>query len=353
MSVAKEFDTNSPEIVDAIHLLIQTIGEDPASFEGDLITQQMQTSLGLLIDEHHTGQLKLITRALKEMRYAFNIFNQYPDKKRISIFGSARTAPDHPDYIEAKLLSEKMTEEEWMCITGAAHGIMKAGLEGAKAKTRFGLAIRLPFEEPLYELFEDDHKHILFRYFFTRKLMFLSQADAIAVFPGGYGTSDELFEALTLMQTGKNNIVPVVLVEAEGRSFWKGWETYVKDHLLANGMIAEEDLSLFHVCQGAEEAAEHISTFYKRYHSSRYVKDNLVIRLNESLSEDQLALLNKEYASILKGGEIFQTKAHPEEGEFEELPRLTMHHDRRHFGKLRQMIDQINAFKAGHPRKYR
>lgn len=343
--MAKNIDLNDKTFVEPIHALIGALKKDPTQFAEDLITQQIQTSLRLLVDDHDLGQIKLMTRALKEMRYAFNIFNQYPEKQKISIFGSARTAEDHPNYQTAKRLSAKMGDIGWMCMTGAAKGIMLAGLEGAEEHNRFGLAIRLPFEEPLFELFGEDNKHILFRYFFTRKLMFLSQSHAVAAFPGGLGTCDELFEILTLMQTGKNSLIPVVLVEAEGGGYWGGWEKFIVETLLAQGMISREDLSFFTVCQGEDEAVETIKRFYKRYHSSRYVKDHFVIRLKEPLTGEQIDYLNEKFSKLVEGeGSIVQMGAHPEEGEHEELPRLSFPHSRKNFGLLRQMIDEINGF---------
>ncbi len=342
--LGKNIDLNDPKYLNPIHKLIESLEKNPTPFAQDLIAQQIQTSLRLLVDNHDMGQIKLMTRALKEMRYAFNIFNQYQDRLKISIFGSARTPENDPNYQTAKRLSEKMGELNWMCMTGAAKGIMLAGLEGAEEHNRFGLAIRLPFEEPLFELFGDDNKHILFRYFFTRKLMFLSQSHAVAAFPGGLGTCDELFEILTLMQTGKNNIIPLVLVEAEGGTYWKGWERFLKETLLTHKTISEDDLSFYKICYGEDEAVDTIKLFYKRYHSSRYVKDHFVIRLKEALNSEQIAFLNQKYKKLLDNGEIAEVETHPEDKDHEDLPRISFPHNRKNFGLLRQLIDDINRF---------
>ncbi len=331
-----------PQSVKQIDALIAHCGGDPSSYEGNLIRQFMQTGLRLLTEEHDTGQLKLLTRALKEMRYAFNVFNQYPHSRRISIFGSARTQEDHPDYLVAKELSEIMAANEWMCITGASNGIMKAGLEGSKRKGSFGLSIRLPFEIPINKVIEEDPKHILFRYFFTRKLMFLSQSDAVAALPGGVGTMDELFEALTLIQTGKADIIPVVLLEHKGGSYWRGWEHYINEHLLAKGMISPEDQYLYKITTSAQEAADHIRHFYKRYHSSRYVGDMFVIRLLNPLTDTQVSSLNKKFAALLMSGEMKMSEPLKGEDEHLKLPRLVFHYTRRDFGLLRTLIDHIN-----------
>lgn len=327
-----------------MHDCVKEAGGDPNSFEGGLIVQMMQSCLKLISDEHTTAQLKLINRALKEMRYAYRIFNQYPSSKRLSIFGSARTPETHPDYIQAKKFSAAMEEKGWMCITGAANGIMKAGHEGSKRDASFGLSIRLAFESNPNPFLEGDPKLINFRYFFTRKLMFMSHSDAIAVFPGGVGTMDELFEVLTLMQTGKSGIIPVVLLEGEGGTYWINWLKYFEENLLKNGWVSPEDLHFFHVCNTAEEAVEVIERFYKRFHSFRYVKDQLVFRLKSPLSHDQLKEVNKKFAFLVKEREMIQSDALPEEDDFLDLPRLVFTHTRRDWGLVKALIDQINLY---------
>lgn len=327
-----------------IRELIQYVGSDPTTFDSDLVSQIIMTSLKLSRDNSDTGQLKLMTRALKEMRYAYSIFNSYPNRQRISIFGSARTPEEHRDYQAAKSFSSLISEQGWVCITGAADGIMKAGLEGAQRESSFGLSIRLPFETPANSLLAGDPKLITFRYFFTRKLMFLSHSDAIAAFPGGVGTQDELFEVLTLMQTGKANILPVVLLEGEAGRYWESWEHYLRSSLLDNGWISLEDLNLFYRAPSVEAAVEHITKFYFRYHSSRYVQDTLVIRLKSPLSDEQILLLNEEYQALLKSGYIYATTPLPVETDHLSLPRIAFEHNHKHFGLLRSLIDRVNAF---------
>lgn len=332
------------EVVEVIHQLIDQFGGEINSYEGDLLTQQIQTTLKMILEGHRTDQLKLMTRSLKEMRYAYRIFNENSGAPKISIFGSARTPEAHPDYVAAEKFSIALAEKGWMCITGAAGGIMKAGMTGTASDGSFGLSIRLPFETPTNHHIHGDPKLIHFRYFFTRKLMFLSHANAAAVFPGGYGTMDELFEILTLMQTGKSNIVPVVLVEGEGGVYWRHWEIYVKKNLFGNGWVSPEDRSLYHIATSPEDAVAHVEQFYRRYHSSRYVHDDLVIRIKDSLSDEQIELLNEEFSKIVKSGKIRQCSALPEEDVFQELPRLVFHHTRMDFGIVRELIDRINSF---------
>lgn len=338
----KEIDVREENVVKAIHQLIELCGEASNTFSSDLITQMIQNSLKLMLEGHDLGQLKLINRALKEMRHAYSIFNQYPEARCISIFGSARTPETHPDYKAAKELSFEMADAGWMCITGAADGIMKAGLEGTQKRSSFGLSIRLPFESPVNSLMEGDPKLMMFRYFFTRKLMFISHSDAVAAFPGGVGTLDELFEVLTLMQTGKAQIIPVVLVQGEEGQYWQQWQQYMNDHLLGNGWISPEDRFFYYLAATPLDARQHILQFYRRYHSSRYVNDYLVIRMLKALEEEQVKSLNKKFAVLVASGEMRMSAALPEETDFLELPRLVFHHTRKSHGLVRALIDEIN-----------
>lgn len=339
-----EIDLNDPQIVAEMHKLISLCGGDPESFEGGLITQLIQNGLKLIQEGHDTGQLKLITRSLKEMRYAYKIFNEYKGSRCISIFGSARTPENHPDYMAARNFSAGMASHGWMCITGAANGIMKAGLEGPQRESSFGLSIRLPFEVPTNSVIEGDAKLITFRYFFTRKLMFMSHSDALAAFPGGFGTMDELFEVLTLLQTGKANIMPVVLVEGKSGTYWQHWQDYVLKQLLENGWISPEDQHLYYIAKSPQDAVQHIIKFYKRYHSSRYVRDILVVRLTEELTQQQIGFLNLKYKGLVASGTMELSDPFPEETDHLELPRLAFHHTHRDFGLVRALIDDINNF---------
>lgn len=339
-----KIDIYGPEPIAKINQLIESAGADPQSLDGQLVTQIIQTGLRLISEGHDTGQLKVIARAIKEMRYAYDIFNKFKDKPCISIFGSARTPETHPDYQAALTFSAAMAARGWMCMTGAANGIMKAGLEGPKIESTFGLSIRLPFEVASNTVIEGDPKLIIFRYFFTRKLMFMSHSNAMAAFPGGVGTMDELFEMLTLIQTGKSNIIPIVLMEGTDGTYWEAWQEYLNSNLLKNGWISPEDMRFFHHASTCDEAVEHILKFYSRYHSSRYVKDRLVIRLLSPLSQKQVDILNEKYARLVASGNIAISDCLPEESDHQELSRVVFHHTRKDFGLLRMMIDEINDF---------
>jgi len=300
------------DVQEAIDVLIREIGDEQleddkdAEFKVRLARDLLTAGLKLIPDGRDTGELKLMTAAVKELRYAYRVFAQYPDPYKITIFGSARTAEDHPDYQVAVDFSRMMAEAGWMVITGAGDGIMKAGHVGPGREASFGVSIRLPFETTANEVIAGDEKLINFRYFFTRKLMFLSQAEAVALFPGGFGTLDEAFETLTLVQTGKASMMPIVLIEQEGGSYWDRFDSFIKEELLTLGMINPEDLGLYFIAADAEEAAKHVIRFYRNYHSSRYVRDDLVIRLKNRLKEADVERLNEEFGVLIKSGKMVQ-----------------------------------------------
>jgi uncharacterized protein (TIGR00730 family) len=296
----------------------------------------------LLDDGADTGELKLMAAAAKEMRHAYRVFRRYRGVRKVSIFGSARTPPQHPDYDAARRFGQVMAERGWMAITGAGDGIMKAGHEGPRREGAFGLAISLPFETSANTIIQGDPKLINFRYFFTRKLMFVSQSDAFAVFPGGFGTQDELFEALTLIQTGKSPIVPVVMLEGEGGDYWSNWVSHLRHDLLRHGWISPEDMDLFRVCATPAEAADEVVRFYRVYQGSRYVGDRLALRLRHPISDLHLAQLEEEFRPLIAEGGMELGSAHRVETEATDLPRLSFAHNRRHFGLLRRLIDRLN-----------
>jgi uncharacterized protein (TIGR00730 family) len=263
----------------------------------------------------------------------------------VSVFGSARTPPEVPAARTAHEFARRITEQGYMIITGAGGGIMRAAQEGAGRGRSFGVNIRLPFEQAPNEFINKDPKLLTFRYFFTRKLMFVKEADAAAFFPGGFGTHDEGYECLTLVQTGKTKPIPLVFLDAPRGTYWKTWKRYVEEHLLRPKLISEEDMSLFRVTTSMDEAIEEITRFYRVYHSARTVGRRLVLRLTKRVPDELLDVLTHDFADILLGGSIVQSKALEEERdepELAELPRLVLHFDRTHFGRLRQLIDRLN-----------
>lgn len=312
--------------------------------DADLYGSMIRTVCRMSHDATARAEVKLVDKALQELRYAFKIFAPWEHVPKVSIFGSSRTPETHPDYIQATQFAERMNQEKWMVITGAGDGIMKAGHGGAGADASFGVAIRLPFEQKTNTIIEGNAKLVNFKYFFTRKLMFTKEAKAVALFPGGFGTQDEGFEVLTLIQTGKTNIVPVVLVDAPGGTYWQHWRTYVKAELLHTGMISAEDMSLIKLTDSIEVAVQEIVGFYRRFHSYRYVREKLVVRMNMPLPDGALKHLQTEFADILEGGgTIEMTPPLPEEGDdARDKPRLIMQFNRRAHGRLRRLIDFIN-----------
>lgn len=340
---SEQLRAQDPAIQKQLSELISNIsGIDEKQYDHRLVRDLMTAALKLLPDGRDTGELKLMAAAVKELRYAYRVFGQYPDIKKVTIFGSARTPEAHPDYKAAVEFSRLMAQRKWMAITGAGDGIMKAGHEGPGRESSFGVAIRLPFETTANTVIAGDEKLINFRYFFTRKLMFLSQCDAVAVYPGGFGTMDEVYEVLTLVQTGKSSMIPIVLLEGEGIRYWDEWHEFVTEKLLGHGMINEEDRHLYKICRTAEEGVEEIERFYRNYHSSRYVRDDLIIRMNYAISDEDLASINDEFASLVKSGSIVQSGPHAEEDDHLDRPRLTFTHTRYHYAIVRKLIDRIN-----------
>ncbi|RMH10068.1 MAG: LOG family protein [Planctomycetota bacterium] len=347
------------EIQERIRDLILDVARNPDEYDARLVRELITAALKLIPDGRNRGELKLMAAAMKELRYAFRVFGEYPEPHKVTIFGSARTPPDHPDYLAAVEFGRIMAERGWMVITGAGDGIMKAGHEGPGRKASFGVAIRLPFETTANEIIVDDEKLIHFRYFFTRKLMFLSQAEAVVCFPGGFGTLDETFETLTLVQTGKASMIPIVFVEGEPTEghtvsggdpakaiagYWSGWKHFIDTQLMRRGWISPEDENLFYIARDPVDAADHVLNFYRNYHSSRYVRDDLVIRLNARLRDQDVELLNDEFAELVKKGRIVQRGPYDAEEENLDRPRIAFTHTRRSYGLVRKLIDRINQF---------
>jgi uncharacterized protein (TIGR00730 family) len=311
----------------------------------DLIAEMVHTVVKLAGDEASRGDLKVLTRALKELRYAFKVFARYHRVRKVSIFGSTRVREDDPYYQMAKDMGRRLAEEGFMVITGAGSGIMQAGHEGAGRENSFGVNIHLPFEQKPNRFIRRDPKLITFHFFFTRKLMFVKEADAVVFFPGGFGTHDELIEALTLAQTGKSQMVPVLLVDIPGKGYWSRWEEFVRREMLSRGYISEEDLSLFKIVEDIEGAVQEIETFYRNYHSYRFVKKNLVVRLNHPPTAALIDALNRDFRDILTEGEVRETEPLPDESDDPDclhLYRLLVPFNRHDFARLRQMIDLIN-----------
>jgi len=289
--------------------------------------------------------LKVIDRAVAEFRHAAQVFKPYRGVRKVSIFGSAREKKGSPYYELAVSFGRRLVEKRFMVITGAADGIMRAGIEGAGAENSFGVNILLPFEKGPTKFIQDDPKVINFRYFFTRKVFFVMEADAVALFPGGFGTHDEGFEVLTLLQTGKAPPMPVVLMELPGEEYWETWDQFVRGQLLERGFVSPYDLSLYRIVRSAEEGAAWIASYYSTYHSMRQVGNRLVIRLERDLSDDQVAALNASFRDIVASGRIAKTPALREEEDEPSLrskPRIAFAYTKGRPGRLNELVLAIN-----------
>ncbi len=325
-------------------------GPDAESKRQEQIEQLIKTikesADKLAADRTSRGDLKILSRALRELRYAFKVFSPYRRHRKVTVFGSARTPSDDPAYLQAMELGKAMADHDWLVVTGAASGIMEAGHRGAGRKHSMGLNIMLPFEQEANPVIAGDHKLVHMKYFFTRKLMFVKECDAVVCLPGGFGTLDEALEVLTLLQTGKRDMVPVVLLDAAGGDYWPKFDDFIRDRLLGSRMISPEDLSLYLVTDNLEDAVEEVIGFYRIYHSMRYVRKQLVLRMQQPLNDTFLSQINTEFCDILASGEFQQQGPLPEERdepELAELTRLVFHFNRRSLGRLRQLIDSINA----------
>jgi len=310
------------------------------------VEELIATAQGLLGDAASVGDLKIASSALSEMRAAFRMFAPYRGVRKVSTFGSARTRTGDPVFQLAEEFARRIADRGYMVITGAGPGIMEACQRGAGRERSFGINIRLPHEQSANPVIHGDVKFVSFRYFFTRKLFFLKEADAVVLFPGGFGTHDEGFETLTLLQTGKTRPVPLVLLDRPRGTYWKTWQRYVEDHILRRGMIERQDLALYRVTDNVETAVEEIVRYYRVFHSARYVRDRLVMRLSRALAAEQVETLAGDFPDIIAAGGMEQRKAlsaERDEPEIAHLPRLVFRFDRRHFGRLRQLIDAINA----------
>jgi len=342
------YRTGDPALDAAIAALVDQIA--PAA-DDDLIFELLATSALLGRDRADRGDLKIANSALKELRAAFSAFEPYRTARKVAIFGSARTRRDDPLYEQARRLATAMAEQDWMVITGAGPGIMEAGIEGAGVDNAFGVSIRLPFESPNAQFVADDPKLLRFRYFFTRKVTFIKESHAFVLLPGGYGTMDEGFELLTLLQTGKAPPAPIVLLDVPGATYWDGWKAFVEEELLEPGYLSPHDLCFVKITDDIDAVVDELTGFYANYQSLRFVEGRLVLRLRQAPSEAELEVLNREFADLLTRGRIERIDATAPEvadGDALDLERLLVPFDRRNYARLRELIDRCNGRPSNH-----
>jgi len=338
-------DSSRPAEEDVSSFDLVTEKEDRRAHIADLV-QTIKETADKLADEGSTrGDLKILSRTLRELRYAFKVFSPYRRRRKVTVFGSARTQPDEPAYIQAVHLGRAMAEAGWLVVTGAASGIMEAGHRGAGRESSMGLNIMLPFEQSANPVIAGDPKLVHMKYFFTRKLMFVKECDAVVCLPGGFGTLDEAMEVITLLQTGKRDMIPVVLLDPPGGKYWPALTDFINNHLLKARMISPEDLNLYKVTDDFQVARDEVLQFFRVYHSMRYVKQDLVLRLQEPLHPLLLEAINRDFLDLVSDGGFQQREALPlerDEAEIAHFPRLVFRFNRRNLGRLRLLIDAIN-----------
>jgi len=334
--------TNGP-VDDLIDRLIRHAGDVR---HPDYVREMILASLKSGQESEDRIDLKIMNSTLKEMRFTTKVFSPYRGVRKITVFGSARTRPEEPIYKMAQEFGRRLSVAGYMVITGGGPGIMQAVNEGAGPENSFGVNIRLPFEQQMNPVLTNNPRAITYKYFFNRKVAFLKESDAVALFPGGFGTLDEAMETLTLVQTGKREPLPLILIDEPGGTYWTRYIDFLKEELLSNGYINETDLDLFERSESPDEAVQKIRFFYSRYHSLRYVGDKLIIRLLTPLGKEAAKELSADFADILvPHGEIALSEALPaesEEPELAHLPRVAVDFDRKDFARLRHLIDAIN-----------
>ncbi len=336
--------TNTNGTVDEdIEKLIESVGEIG---DRDLVREMILAALKAGQEKNDRAHMKLMNTTMKEMRFTGKMFGPYSSVRKVTVFGSARTEPEEPIYDMARVFGKKLADSGYMVITGAGGGIMHAANEGAGPESSFGVNIQLPFEQKPNPVIAGNPRLITYKYFFNRKVAFLKEADAVALFPGGFGTLDEAMETLTLLQTGKHLPLPLVLIDEPGGTYWSRWIRFIREELLAENYVVEGDFELFKRVNSVDEAFEVIHQFYSCYHSMRYFKDKLVIRLLTVKSDSALEMLNERFSDILvPDGKIIMSDALPEEEdepELAHLPRLVMDFNMTDYGRLKTLIDEIN-----------
>lgn len=328
------------------HLIMELVSKSSCEQTADLMREILTTVVKLGKESRDKGDLKLVNNALKELRYSFKVFSPYRDVRKVVIFGSARSKKTSPEYLMAEEFARKLTEKGYMIVTGGGPGVMEAGNKGSKAGKDFALNIRLPFEQKPNSYLDEKDQIINFKYFFTRKLIFVKETDATALFPGGFGTNDEGFEMLTLIQTGKSKPRPIVLMEPQGSTYWSTWKDFIDKELVKTGFINESDLHLFRIVHSVDDAIAYIDYFHRIYHSIRYVNGLTVLRLNKNITDEVLHRINREFKDIITSGEIVvvgPTQKEIDDNECPDLPRLAFNFNLRDFGKLCEMIGVINS----------
>lgn len=321
----------------------------PPGYRRRLSQRLLRSAVDLVLQQPDMLDLKIATGALGEMGEAFAMFATAKGIPKVTIFGSARTAADDPLYEATRVVANHLASAGWMIVTGAGPGIMQAGMEGAGREQSIGVSVRLPFEQGANPVIAGDPKYVSMKYFFTRKLMLVKESKGFICLPGGFGTLDETFELLTLTQTGKGSPAPIVLLDTPGDPYWETVHEFITDQLVERGLVSKDDTSLYLITEDCERAVDEIVGFYRNYDSMRYVGDTLVLRLKVAPTDAQLARLNEQFGDLCGTGEIHvATPFEPEIADHDalDLQRIAIPAARHHYGELRRLIDECNAFVA-------
>ena len=334
----------SPEVALAVEQLLAAIGP---THNKRLAKDLLTAAAGMIEDEPATLDLKIAASAVIEMRDAYDMFAAYRGRRKVTIFGSARTTVDDPLYSQAKEVAERLAQDDWMVITGAGPGIMQAAMEGAGRDQSIGVSIRLPFEQGANPVIAGDAKYVSMKYFFTRKLMLVKESSAFVCLPGGFGTLDEMFELLTLTQTGKGVPVPIVFLDTPGDPYWEEVAAFINTQLVNRALVAPADTSLYYITDTSAAAVNEINRFYANYDSLRYVGDLLVIRVRQAPTDEQLGQLNRTFNHLITAGEITRVEPLPIEVREDDrlgFQRIAFRFAKHWYGDLRQMIDVLNSY---------
>ncbi|MEO5973758.1 MAG: TIGR00730 family Rossman fold protein [Ilumatobacteraceae bacterium] len=335
------------QLVDFDKQIQQLVTSSGITTSTALIKDMVRTSLGLGRDGLSTLDLKIANSVLKELREAFQMMTPFARRKKVTIFGSARTTKDDPVYLQTAQVASRMADENWMVVTGAGPGIMEAGMEGAGRDRSIGVSIRLPFETSANSIIAGDDKHVSMKYFFTRKLMLVKESQAFIYMPGGFGTLDEMFELLTLAQTGKSTPAPIVLLDLPHDRFWHRIDEFISDQLIPRNLVSETDRAFYHLSSNVEDAVQEICGFYANYESMRQIGKQLVIRHRVAISDEQLGELNREFSHLTSEGQIERTEAlsvEVAEQDSLDFKRLRLRFIRNNFSELRRLINRLNSF---------
>lgn len=342
--LSRHFQTTGLDINELVNQLVDEIVPE-TSVNLPLYREMLLTVIRMAQADRNRWDAKIMLQTLREMEMAFSRLEQFKRRRKVTVFGSARTSVEHPLYALARELGSTLARHDLMVITGAGGGIMAAAHEGAGLENSLGFNITLPFEQHANSTVEGTPNLLSFHFFFVRKLFFVKEADALILCPGGFGTLDEALEVLTLIQTGKSPLVPVVLLDEPGGTYWSDALAFIRKQLEGNRYILPSDMHLLHLANSAEDAAEEIAQFYRNYHSSRWLKDLFVIRMHHPLSETALAQLCDQFADLCLSGSFQQQDycdIEQDEPELCHLTRLAFTFNARDHGRLRELLNFIN-----------